>query len=120
MVNDTRMAILMCLINNAEEMTAAEIAKDLNIPHQLVRYHLPPLLDAALILKNRNRYFCQPAFIDPDVMQELLEANTDPVLSILDKIFLDFDDVDDRKKGLINCLQVLVLLMVDNMQKLFE
>lgn len=120
MANDTRLTIIMCLINNAEEMTAAEISKDLDMPHQLVRYHLPQLLDAALILKNRSRYFCQPVLIDPDVMQELLEANSDPVLSILSKVYLDFDNVEDKKKGFKNLLSLLMQMMVDNMDTLFE
>lgn len=120
MVNDTRLAIVMCLINNADEMTPAEISKDLDMPHQLVRYHLPQLLDAGLILRNRSRYFCQPALIDPDVMQELLEANSDPVLSVLSKVYLDFDSVEDKVKAFKNCLSLLMQMMVDNMEKLFE
>ena len=118
MVN-TRVEILMCLINTAEEMTLSAISKEMDVPHQLVRYHLPFLLDAGLIIKTDGRYFCQPAFIDANVQQEILEGLSESITLFLDRIFLDFDNIEDKRKALANCLQIQMLLTVANMEKLF-
>lgn len=118
--DDTRTRILMCLIDNAEEMTLADISNKMDLSHQLVRYHLPYLLDMGLILKENNKYFCQPAFLDPDIQQASIEAYTDFVLNFMKNLYLDFDKDNDKIEALLNCLLTQMMLTHEDMKRLIK
>jgi len=119
----TRIDILMTLINNAKEMTLTEISKELGIAHQLVDYHLPILLDMGLIIEigEERKYFCQPAFIDPDIQQEIAEMVSDIMPNFLEQIYLDdFTTPEDKTKALMNCLKVQLLLTTQQLVDLLH
>lgn len=118
--DDTRIRILMCLIDNAEEMTLADISNEMDLSHQLVSYHLPYLLDMGLILKEGNKYFCQPAQLDSDLHKEFLEANIDPILKYLKELYLDFDTDKDKLEALINNVLIKMMVVIDDMKRMIE
>jgi len=119
-LNDTRLEILMCLINNARMMKLSDIAEELDTTPQLVGYHLPFLLDMGLILEDDRRYFCQPAFIDQGVQQLMAENLGESVENFASRLHLDFERYDDRIEALINCLQIQMQLSIQQIGKLFE
>jgi DNA-binding transcriptional ArsR family regulator len=118
--DDTRFKVLMCLIDATEKLTLSEISRRLDMPHQLVSYHLPILEDMGLIIKQDGGYFCQPAHIDPDLLKLYVEANLDPVLETLPQLYLDFDEEKDRVQALYNNLQIMMALAFDEIRKLID
>lgn len=102
-------------------MTLSEIANKLKMPHQLVSYHLPILEDMGLIIKDGQKYFCQPAFIDKNLQTEMLEKISEITPQFVKSLYLDeFETKEDKRNALLNCLQIQMTLTIQNMQKVFS
>ena len=118
MTSDIRTKILMKLIDNAEFMTLSGISDELNVPHQLVSYHLPILIDMGLIIKEENYYYCQPVFIEPELQTKIMEKLSEFIPEYHDKIYCESDEEQDKKDVLINCLQIQMLLSIQSLHEL--
>lgn len=112
----TRFDIFCTLVKARKPMTASAIAKKMKQPRQLVAYHLPALEDTGLIVHDGNEYFCQPAFID----EELLDFAVDKMREIFTKmletgIYAGSEDDptgdDDKETIATNCLQALIYIV---------
>jgi len=120
-MNDIRLEILMTLIKNSKVMTLSEIANKLKIPHQLVSYHLPILENMGLIIKDGQKYFCQPAFIDKALQVKMLEKLGEITPEFAKSLYLDESETkEDKENILVNCLQIQMMLIIQNMQKIFS
>lgn len=118
MTSDIRTRILMKLIDNAEFMTLSGISDELNVPHQLVSYHLPILLAMGLIIKEDTFYYCQPVFIEKNLQIKIMEKLSDFIPEYLKKIYCESDDAQDKKDVLINCLQIQMQLTLQGLSDL--
>lgn len=64
-------AIMFTLINAEKPMTLSEVAKELDIPANLVFYHIKILKKRHLILETGDKqYTCQPIFLE-DASEDL-------------------------------------------------
>lgn len=116
----TRFDIFCTLVKARKPMTASAIAKKMKQPRQLVAYHLPALEDTGLIVHDGNDYFCQPAFID----EELLDFAVDKMREIFTKMLdagiyagSEEDSVadEDRETIATNCLQALIYIVASEL-----
>lgn len=69
--DSNRFAIMFTLINAEKPMTLSEIAKEIDLPTNLVFYHLKGLKEQYLVLEiDDKKYTCQPIFLE-DASEDL-------------------------------------------------
>jgi predicted ArsR family transcriptional regulator len=69
--DSNRFAIMFTLIKAEKPITLSEIAKEINLPANLVFYHLQNLKEHYLVLETGDKkYTCQPVFKD-DTSEDL-------------------------------------------------
>lgn len=120
MTSDIRTRILMKLIDNAKFMTLSDLKNELNVPHQLISYHLPILIDMGLIIKDGQQYYCQPVFIEPELQTKIMEKLSEFIPEYHNKIYCESDEDQDKKDVLINCLQIQMLLSIQSLHELIN
>ena len=64
MVKDNiKFKIFKVLVDGADMFTLNQISKLIKEPAQKISYHLPQLEKMGLIIKDENKYYCQPCAI---------------------------------------------------------
>ena len=88
--DSNRFAILLILINSDKPLSLSEISKNLDLPTNLIFYHLKSLKKEHIILENEDkRYTCQPFFKDEDLIDDI-----DALLLMIIKIFSRNIEID--------------------------
>ena len=112
----TRFDIFCTLVSSRKPMTASAIAKKMKQPRQLIAYHLPALEDTGLIVHDGNDYFCQPIFINEDLMTFAVDKMQEIFAKMIETgIYTGTDEEvpgdDDKEVIATNCLQALIYIV---------
>jgi hypothetical protein len=84
--DNIKFKIFKMLVDSADMLSLNQISKAIKEPAQKIAYHLPQLERMGLIIKDENKYYCQPIFIDKNFRS------------------LCFDKLEDiLPKWLVNC-----------------
>lgn len=116
----TRFDIFCTLVKARKPMTASAIAKKMKQPRQLVAYHLPALEDTGLIVHDGNEYFCQPIFVNEDLIDFAVEKMQEVFSMMLDAGIYAGSEEDsvadeDRETIAMNCLQALIYIVASEL-----
>lgn len=116
----TRFDIFCTLVKARKPMTASAIAKKMKQPRQLVAYHLPALEDTGLIVHDGNEYFCQPIFVNEDLIDFAVEKMQEVFSMMLDAGIYAGSEEDsvadeDRETIATNCLQALIYIVASEL-----
>jgi len=116
----TRFDIFCTLVKARKPMTASAIAKKMKQPRQLVAYHLPALEDTGLIVHDGNDYFCQPIFVNEDLIDFAVEKMQEVFSMMLDSGIYAGSEEDsvadeDRETIATNCLQALIYIVASEL-----
>ena len=116
----TRFDIFCTLVKARKPMTASAIAKKMKHPRQLVAYHLPALEDTGLIVHDGDDYFCQPIFVNEDLIDFAVEKMQEVFSMMLDAgsyAGSEDDSVadEDRETIATNCLQALIYIVASEL-----
>jgi len=113
--NSTRMLIFKTLVISKKIMTLSDISRAIKMPQQKIAYHLPFLEDSGLIVKEENFYYCQPIFINEDLIGECLQSITDVTRKMLDTPLYLEEGIDEKNAETIikNCMKALFLMSIE-------
>jgi DNA-binding transcriptional ArsR family regulator len=113
--SSTRMEVFKTLVGSKKMMTLSEISKAMKIPQQKIAYHLPFLEDSGLIIREENVYYCQPIFIDENLLEICLQKITEVTEKIIESSIYFGEDVnkDDAETIVKNCIKTLFLMAME-------
>lgn len=116
----TRFDIFCTLVKARKPMTASAIAKKMKQPRQLVAYHLPALEDTGLIVHDGNDYFCQPIFVNEDLIDFAVDKMREIFTKMLETGIYAGSEEDsvadeDRETIATNCLQALIYIVASEL-----
>lgn len=115
--NSTRMEVFKTLVNSKEMLTLSEISRKMKIPQQKISYHLPFLEDAGLIIREDNVYYCQPIFIDEDLIDCCLLKITEITKRVLESpvYFKEGSNEEEAQTIVKNCIKALFSITMEEL-----
>ncbi len=112
----TRHDVFCTLVRTKKPMSLSQIAKKMKVPRQNVAYHMPFLEDAGLVIRDGDDYFCQPVFIDDDIIDASVEKMTEILRIMLGiGIYTDAESDEDKEQIAKNCLQAMIFIVANEL-----
>jgi DNA-binding transcriptional ArsR family regulator len=104
--NDIKFKIFKLLVDSADMLTLNQISKSIKEPAQKVAYHLPQLEKMGIIIKDENKYYCQPVFIDKNFYDLCFGKLEDILPEMVSRLFIDsnIEDENEKKTIILNCM----------------
>lgn len=111
-VIDNRIKIAFYLYEAKKPLTLSEISKRTELSPQLVKHHLPIMIQEGILLcgshDNRKSYILQSFFYDDTIMDSIF-ASLVPIATFIDskELTTEYTDVS-KQQVMLNCIQVLI------------
>ena len=109
---EMRFQIFKLLVESREPMGLSAMAKRLHVPQQKIAYHLPILEHAGLVIRDETTYFCQPVFLDKDLLNFCAQKLSEIVkrFSTNDNEIIVGEEMMEKEEVVLNCLYALITL----------
>ena len=113
--DNIKFKIFKMLVDRAEMISLNQISKAIKEPAQKIAYHLPQLEKMGVIIKDENKYYCQPVFIDKNFRALCFGKLEDILPEMVSQLFIDPDigNEDEKKTILLNCITMQFTIIME-------
>ncbi len=115
-MTNPRYDVFCTLVDAKEPMTLSQIARRMRLPRQNIAYHIPTLVDAGIVIRDGDEYFCQPIFVTAPLLDATREKIAEIFRMMLDtKIYGDDIELADQEQIAKNCLQAMIFIVMSEL-----
>lgn len=109
--NDKRQAIFLELVDSDGPLTPTEVGNAVNETRQAVKYHLDQLVEQGLVIRDDGAYRPQPLFTDPDIEGRFVEAMSDLLPDVYERVEVDARLSGEEQTAMVfNCVRMFVAM----------